>query len=557
VIILNIKNKPKVVRAPRGTKLTCKGWAQEAAMRMLMNNLDPDVAEKPDELIVYGGTGKAARNWECYYAIVEALKNLENDETLLVQSGKPVGVFKTHPYAPRVLLANSLLVPAWANWEKFWELEKKGLIMFGQMTAGSWIYIGTQGILQGTYQTLSEVAKKYFNGSLKGKFVLTAGMGGMSGAQPLAITMNEGVCLDVEVDKERIERRLNTGYCEIMTENFEEALKLVEDAVKKKTPRSIGLVANAADTYPELVKRGIIPDVVTDQTSAHDMLNGYIPAGIGFKEALKLRENKPEEYKKMAYESVSRHVKAMLEMQKQGAIVFDYGNNIRGQAKLAGVEDAFNFPGFVNAYIRPLFCEGKGPFRWVALSGDPEDIYRTDKAILETFPEDEALVRWIKIAQKHVKFQGLPSRICWLGYGERAKMGKIFNDLVASGEIKAPIVIGRDHLDSGSVASPNRETEGMKDGSDAIADWPILNALLNAVSGASWVAVHHGGGVGIGYSIHAGQVIVADGTKDAEKRLERVLTNDPGIGVARHADAGYKLAIKTSKEKDIKIPMLK
>lgn len=557
MIILNIKNKPKVVRAPRGTKLTCKGWAQEAAMRMLMNNLDPDVAEKPDELIVYGGTGKAARNWECYYAIVEALKNLENDETLLVQSGKPVGVFKTHPYAPRVLIANSLLVPAWANWEKFWELEKKGLIMFGQMTAGSWIYIGTQGILQGTYQTLSEVAKKYFNGSLKGKFVLTAGMGGMSGAQPLAITMNKGVCLDVEVDRERIERRLNTGYCEILTENFDEALKLVEDAVKKKTPRSIGLVANAADTYPELVKRGIIPDVVTDQTSAHDMLNGYIPAGIGFKEALKLRENKPEEYKKMAYESVSRHVKAMLEMQKQGAIVFDYGNNIRGQAKLAGLEDAFNFPGFVNAYIRPLFCEGKGPFRWVALSGDPEDIYRTDKAILETFPEDEALVRWIKIAQKHVKFQGLPSRICWLGYGERAKMGKIFNDLVASGEIKAPIVIGRDHLDSGSVASPNRETEGMKDGSDAIADWPILNALLNAVSGASWVAVHHGGGVGIGYSIHAGQVIVADGTKDAEKRLERVLTNDPGIGVARHADAGYKLAIKTSKEKDIKIPMLK
>jgi urocanate hydratase len=548
--------KPKVVRAPRGLELTCKGWAQEAAMRMLMNNLDPDVAEKPDELIVYGGTGKAARNWECYSAIVEALKNLENDETLLIQSGKPVGVFKTHPYAPRVLLANSLLVPAWANWENFWELEEKGLIMFGQMTAGSWIYIGTQGILQGTYQTLSEVAKKYFNGSLKGKFVLTAGMGGMSGAQPLAITMNEGVCLDVEVDRERIERRLNTGYCEILTENLDEALKLVEDAIKKKTPRSIGLVANAADTHPELVKRGIIPDVVTDQTSAHDMLNGYVPAGIGFKEALKLRENNPEEYKKMAYESVSRHVKAMLEMQKQGAIVFDYGNNIRGQAKLAGVKDAFDFPGFVNAYIRPLFCEGKGPFRWVALSGDPEDIYRTDEAILDTFPEDKALVRWTKMAQKHVKFQGLPSRICWLGYGERAKMGRIFNDLVANGEIKAPIVIGRDHLDSGSVASPNRETEGMKDGSDAIADWPILNALLNAVSGASWVAVHHGGGVGIGYSIHAGQVIVADGTKDAEKRLQRVLTNDPGIGVARHADAGYKKAIKTSKEKDIKIPML-
>ena len=554
---MNKVKKPKVVRAPRGTKLTCKGWAQEAAMRMLMNNLDPEVAEKPDELIVYGGTGKAARNWECYYAIVEALKNLENDETLLIQSGKPVGVFKTHPYAPRVLLANSLLVPAWANWENFWELEEKGLIMFGQMTAGSWIYIGTQGILQGTYQTLSEVAKKYFDGSLKGKFVLTAGMGGMSGAQPLAITMNEGVCLDVEVDRERIERRLNTGYCEILTENFDEALKLVEDAIKKKIPRSIGLVANAADTHPELAKRGIIPDVVTDQTSAHDMLNGYIPAGIDFKEALKLRENNPEEYKNMAYESVSRHVKAMLEMQKRGAIVFDYGNNIRGQAKLAGVEDAFNFPGFVNAYIRPLFCEGKGPFRWVALSGDPEDIYKTDKAILETFPEDEALVRWIKIAQKYVKFQGLPSRICWLGYGERAKMGRIFNDLVANGEIKAPIVIGRDHLDSGSVASPNRETEGMKDGSDAIADWPILNALLNAVSGASWVAVHHGGGVGIGYSIHAGQVIVADGTKDAEKRLQRVLTNDPGIGVARHADAGYEKAIKTSKEKDIKIPMLK
>ena len=554
---MNKVKKPKVVRAPRGTKLTCKGWAQEAAMRMLMNNLDPEVAEKPDELIVYGGTGKAARNWECYFSIVEVLKNLEDDETLLIQSGKPVGVFKTHPYAPRVLLANSLLVPAWANWENFWELEEKGLIMFGQMTAGSWIYIGTQGIIQGTYQTLSEVAKKYFDGSLKGKFVLTAGMGAMSGAQPLAITMNEGVCLDVEVDRERIERRLNTGYCEILTENFDEALKLVEDAIKKKIPRSIGLVANAADTHPELVKRGIIPDVVTDQTSAHDMLNGYIPAGIDFKEALKLRENNPEEYKNMAYESVSRHVKAMLEMQKQGAIVFDYGNNIRGQAKLAGVEDAFNFPGFVNAYIRPLFCEGKGPFRWVALSGDPEDIYKTDEAIMETFPEDEALVRWIKIARKHVKFQGLPSRICWLGYGERAKMGRIFNDLVASGEIKAPIVIGRDHLDSGSVASPNRETEGMKDGSDAIADWPILNALLNAVSGASWVAVHHGGGVGIGYSIHAGQVIVADGTKDAEKRLQRVLTNDPGIGVARHADAGYELAIKTSKEKDIEIPMLK
>ncbi len=554
---MNKVKKPKVVRAPRGTKLTCKGWAQEAAMRMLMNNLDPEVAEKPDELIVYGGTGKAARNWECYYAIVEALKNLEDDETLLIQSGKPVGVFKTHPYAPRVLLANSLLVPAWANWENFWELEEKGLIMFGQMTAGSWIYIGTQGIIQGTYQTLSEVAKKYFDGSLKGKFVLTAGMGGMSGAQPLAITMNEGVCLDVEVDRERIERRLNTGYCEILTENFDEALKLVEDAIKKKIPRSIGLVANAADTHPELVKRGIIPDIVTDQTSAHDMLNGYIPAGIGFKEALKLRENNPEEYKNMAYESVSKHVKAMLEMQKQGAIVFDYGNNIRGQAKLAGVEDAFNFPGFVKAYIRPLFCEGKGPFRWVALSGDPEDIYKTDEAIMETFPEDEALVRWIKMARKHVKFQGLPSRICWLGYGERAKMGKIFNDLVANGEIKVPIVIGRDHLDSGSVASPNRETEGMKDGSDAIADWPILNALLNAVSGASWVAVHHGGGVGIGYSIHAGQVIIADGTKDAEKRLQRVLTNDPGIGVARYADAGYKKAIKTSKEKDIKIPMLK
>jgi urocanate hydratase len=551
------KMEPGKVQAPRGSELHAKGWVQEAAMRMLMNNVDPEVAEKPEKLIVYGGTGKAARNWESFYAIVRELMELENDETLLVQSGKPVGVFKTHEWAPRVLIANSLLVPKWATQDYFSMLEAKGLIMYGQMTAGSWIYIGTQGIIQGTYETFAACARKHFGGSLKGKFVLTAGMGGMSGAQPLAVTMNEGVILDVEVDPKRIERRLKQGFCEFMVWDLDEALKLVDEALKKKIPRSIGLVGNASDIHPELVKRGIIPDVVTDQTSAHDPLNGYVPGRMTLEEALELRKKNPEEYVKRSYESIARHMEAILEMQKRGAIAFDYGNNIRGRAKEAGVEDAFKVPGFVLEYIRPLFCEGKGPFRWAALSGDPQDIYETDKAILELFPENETLARWIKLAQEKVPFQGLPARICWLGYGERDKAGVLFNHLVKKGKLKAPIVIGRDHLDTGSVASPNRETEGMKDGSDAIADWPILNALLNTSSGASWVSVHHGGGVGIGYSIHAGQVIVADGTELSEKKLERVLTNDPGIGIARHADAGYEKAIQIAKEKGIKIPMLR
>lgn len=546
----------RAVRAPRGTEITCKGWQQEAALRMLMNNLDPEVAEKPEDLIVYGGSGKAARNWECFEAIVKTLRELENDETLLVQSGKPVGVFKTHKMAPRVLIANSLLVPAWATWENFWELEGKGLIMYGQMTAGSWIYIGTQGILQGTYETLAELARQHFGGTLKGKFVLTAGMGGMGGAQPLAVTMNEGVCLDVEVDRSRIERRLETGYCDMMTESLDEAIGLVREALDKGIPRSIGLVANAADTHPELLKRGIIPDVVTDQTSAHDPLGGYVPNGMSLEEAVELRERDPKEYVKRAMKSIAIHCRAMLGFKEKGAVVFDYGNNIRGQAKKAGVENAFDFPGFVPAYIRPMFCRGKGPFRWAALSGDPEDIYKTDEAVLEEFPEDEALHRWIKLAREKVKFQGLPARICWLAYGERVRFGKRINKMVRDGVLKAPIVIGRDHLDSGSVASPNRETEAMKDGSDAIADWPILNALLNAVCGATWVSVHHGGGVGIGNSIHAGMVVVADGTPEADERLERVLTVDPGIGVARHADAGYDLAIKMAREGSIKIPML-
>ena len=549
--------EPGKVQAPRGSELHAKGWVQEAAMRMLMNNVDPEVAEKPEKLIVYGGTGKAARNWESFYAIVRELMELENDETLLIQSGKPVGVFKTHEWAPRVLIANSLLVPKWATQDYFSMLEAKGLIMYGQMTAGSWIYIGTQGIIQGTYETFAACAKKHFGGSLKGKFILTAGMGGMSGAQPLAVTMNEGVILDVEVDPKRIERRLKQGFCEFMVWDLDEALKLVDEALKKKIPRSIGLVGNASDIHPELVKRGIIPDVVTDQTSAHDPLNGYVPGRMTLEEALELRKKNPEEYFKRSYESIARHMEAILEMQKRGAIAFDYGNNIRGRAKEAGVEDAFKVPGFVLEYIRPLFCEGKGPFRWAALSGDPQDIYETDKAILELFPENETLARWIKLAQEKVPFQGLPARICWLGYGERDKAGVLFNHMVKKGKLKAPIVIGRDHLDTGSVASPNRETEGMKDGSDAIADWPILNALLNTSSGASWVSVHHGGGVGIGYSIHAGQVIVADGTDLSEKKLERVLTNDPGIGIARHADAGYETAIKIAKEKGIKIPMLR
>ena len=547
---------PKI-KAPHGTTLSCKGWHQEAAMRMLMNNLDSQVAEDPENLIVYGGTGKAARNWDCYHAIVRTLQELENDQTLLVQSGKPVGVFKTHPHAPRVLIANSLLVPKWATWEHFWDLEDRGLIMYGQMTAGSWIYIGTQGILQGTYETLAELARQHFAGSLKGKLVLTAGMGGMSGAQPLSVTMNEGVCLDVEVDRARIQRRLDSGYCDTMTEDLDEALRLVEDALSRQQPLSVGLVGNASETHPELVKRGITPDVLTDQTSAHDALNGYVPGKMSLQEALALRKKDPQEYKKRAYESMAVHVQAMLAMQKKGAVTFDYGNNIRGQARKAGVENAFDFPGFVPAFIRPLFCEGKGPFRWAALSGDPEDIRKTDEVVLREFPEDTALCRWIRLAQEKVQFQGLPCRICWLGYGERAHFGRIINEMVARGELKAPVVIGRDHLDCGSVASPYRETEGMKDGSDAIADWPILNGLLNAISGASWVSVHHGGGVGIGLSIHAGMVVVADGTDEMAVRLDRVLTNDPGIGIARHADAGYEKAVQTAEEKDIRIPMLK
>jgi len=547
----------KSIKAPRGNVLTCKGWAQEAALRMLMNNLDPEVAEKPEELIVYGGTGKAARNWECFHAIVKSLKELENDETLLIQSGKPVAIFKTHEFAPRVLISNAMLVPAWATWDEFRRLEALGLTMYGQMTAGSWIYIGTQGILQGTYETFAACADKYFGGTLAGRFLLTSGLGGMGGAQPLAATMNGAAFLVVEVDRKRIERRLQTGYLDMMTDNLDEALEIVLKAKEKKEAISVGLVGNAADVLPEILRRGIIPDIVTDQTSAHDTLNGYVPNGIPYEEALELRKKDPQKYIQMAKRSIVEHVKAMLEFKRRGAVVFDYGNNIRGEAYANGVKDAFEIPGFVHEFIRPLFCEGRGPFRWVALSGDPEDIYATDEAVIKTFPENKSLVRWIQKARAHVKFQGLPARICWLGYGERAKMGKIFNEMVRTGEVKAPIVIGRDHLDTGSVASPNRETEKMKDGSDAIADWPILNALLNAVAGASWVAVHHGGGVGIGLSIHAGMVVVADGTKEMEVRLERVLTTDPGLGIARHADAGYEKAIEMAKKHGIKIPMLK
>lgn len=546
---------PRVIRAPRGTELSCKGWGQEAAMRMLMNNLDPEVAGDPEKLIVYGGRGKAARNWECFEAIIEALKRLENDETLLVQSGKPVGIFRTHRDAPRVLLANSNLVPAWATQEVFDELERQGLIMYGQMTAGSWIYIGTQGILQGTYETLGAAARAEGWPSLKGKFVLTAGLGEMGGAQPLAITMNDGVGLIVEVDPARAQRRLDTRYVDVVVDTLEEAMTLVEEALDKEEPRSVGLIANAADVYPELVVRGVVPDVVTDQTPAHDPLS-YVPQGLTLEEAEHLRERNPAEYSRRAMDSMAEHVQAMLEFQKKGAVVFDYGNNLRQRAYDAGVKDAFDFSGFVPAYIRPLFCEGKGPFRWVVLSGDPEDLYTTDDAILELFPEDEHLARWIRLAREQVAFQGLPARICWLGYGERATAGLAFNDLVASGEVKAPIVIGRDHLDGGSVASPRRETEGMRDGSDAIADWPLLNALLNAVCGATWVSIHHGGGVGIGYSIHAGQVIVADGTAEAAVRLERVLTADPWTAIIRHADAGYERAIEIAKEHGIKIPMM-
>ena len=542
------------IKAPRGAKITCKSWQTEAALRMLMNNLDPEVAEKPAELIVYGGSGKAARNWEAYHLLVKCLRNLENDETLLVQSGKPVGIFKTHEDAPRVLISNAMLVPNWANWEKFRELEELGLTMYGQMTAGSWIYIGTQGILQGTYETFASAARKHFGGSLKGRLVLSAGLGGMGGAQPLAATLNGGVFLGVEVDPARIKRRLETGYLDVMVDRLEDALILALGAKEKGIPKSIGLVGNAAEIHPNIVKRGIVPDLVTDQTSAHDALNGYVPTGLTLDEAIELRRKDPKTYIRQAMESMAIHVQAMLELQKKGAIVFDYGNNIRAQAFQAGVKEAFNYPGFVPAFIRPLFCEGKGPFRWAALSGDPEDIYKTDEAILKEFPDDLSLARWIRLAREKVRFQGLPARICWLGYGQRARIGKVFNDMVAKGKLKAPIVIGRDHLDSGSVASPYRETEGMKDGSDAIADWPILNALLNVAAGATWVSVHHGGGVGIGYSIHAGMVVVADGTKDAERRLLRVLTTDPGTGVMRHTDAGYEEAVQTAKEKGIKIP---
>ena len=544
------------IRAPRGHTLLTKGWHQEAALRMLMNNLDPDVAEKPEELIVYGGTGKAARDWESFDAIVKALKNLENDETLLVQSGKPVGIFRTHTYSPRVLIANSNLVGHWNNWDYFRELEKKGLIMYGQMTAGSWIYIGTQGILQGTYETFAEIARKKFNGDLRGTLSLTAGLGGMGGAQPLAITMNNGVALVVEVDEHRIKRRLQTKYLDMMTRNEDEAIRLAVDAKEKNQAVSIGLLGNAATVFNHLVHKNIIPDIVTDQTSAHDELNGYVPAGISYEEALGLRTSNPPKYIQMAYQSMKDHCRAMLEMQKRGAEVFDYGNNLRGQAEKAGLLNAFDYPGFVPAYIRPLFCQGKGPFRWAALSGDPEDIYKTDELIKNLFPQDKALVRWIDMAQKRVQFQGLPTRICWLGYGDRAKAGLAINELVKQGEIKAPIVIGRDHLDCGSVASPNRETEAMRDGSDAIADWPLLNGMLNVASGASWVSMHNGGGVGIGLSQHSGVVMVADGTDDTSTRIERVLTNDPGTGVMRHVDAGYPEAIEFARQKKVKIPML-
>ncbi|CAM4118647.1 urocanate hydratase [Bacillus paramycoides] len=547
----------QTIRAQRGTELQTKGWVQEAALRMLMNNLDPEVAEKPEELVVYGGIGRAARNWESYNAIVDSLKTLESDETLLVQSGKPVAIFKSHEDAPRVLLANSNLVPKWANWDHFRELEKKGLMMYGQMTAGSWIYIGTQGILQGTYETFGEAARQHFDGSLKGTLTLTAGLGGMGGAQPLAVTMNGGVVIAIDVDKRSIDRRIEKRYCDMYTESLEEALTVANEYKEKKEPISIGLLGNAAEILPELVKRNITPDLVTDQTSAHDPLNGYIPVGYTLEEAAKLREEDPERYVQLSKESMKKHVEAMLAMQEKGAITFDYGNNIRQVAFDEGLKNAFDFPGFVPAFIRPLFCEGKGPFRWVALSGDPEDIYKTDEVILREFADNEHLCNWIRMARQQVEFQGLPSRICWLGYGERAKFGRIINEMVANGELSAPIVIGRDHLDCGSVASPNRETEAMKDGSDAVADWPILNALINSVNGASWVSVHHGGGVGMGYSLHAGMVIVADGTEAAAKRIDRVLTSDPGMGVVRHVDAGYDLAVETAKEKGVNIPMMK
>ncbi len=545
----------RTIRAPRGSERTCKGWQQEAALRMLMNNLDPEVAENPDQLIVYGGTGRAARSWEAFDAIVRSLTNLENDETLLIQSGKPVGVFRTHDEAPRVLIANSNLVGHWSNYAEFNRLERLGLTMYGQMTAGSWIYIGSQGIVQGTFETFAEAGRKHFGGTLEGKFVVSGGLGGMGGAQPLAATMNGALFLGVDVDPARIEKRLQSGYCDKIATSLDRALELIDEARQKRQTLSVGLVGNCADVLPEMVKRGVVPDVLTDQTSAHDALNGYVPNGMSLGDALKLRASNSDEYVERSMRSMGTHVEAMLALQKKGAITFDYGNNLRTQAKKAGVESAFDIPGFVPEYIRPLFCEGKGPFRWVALSGDPADIARTDRLALELFPKDEPLARWMKLAKERIQFQGLPARICWLGFGERAEFGVAMNDLVKRGEIKAPIVIGRDHLDTGSVASPYRETEQMKDGSDAIADWPILNALLNTASGASWVSFHHGGGVGMGYSLHAGQVCVADGTRLAQERLHRVLNNDPGIGVARHADAGYEQAIETAETKGIVIPM--
>ena len=546
---------PREVRAPRGTEISCRGWQQEAALRMLMNNLDPEVAERPDELIVYGGSGKAARNWECFDAIVATLKRLNDDETLLVQSGKPVGVFRTHANAPRVLIANSNLVPHWGTWDEFRRLEALGLTMYGQMTAGSWIYIGTQGILQGTYECFAAVARDKFNDTLSGKLVVTAGLGGMGGAQPLAATMNEATCLVAEVDRTRIQRRLDKRYLDELAPSLDAGIQRALEAREKGEAVSIAVECNAVELLEELIRRGIVPEVLTDQTSAHDELNGYVPAGMTYEAAVALRQSDPKKYIASSYDTMARHMRAMIELQKRGSITFDYGNNLRGQAIKVGVDNAFEVEGFVPLFIRPLFCEGKGPFRWAALSGDPKDIATTDEAILSLFPNDKALHRWIRMAQKRVEFQGLPARICWLGYGERHQAGLLFNDLVRSGKVSAPIVIGRDHLDSGSVASPNRETEAMKDGSDAIADWPLLNAMLNTAAGATWVSLHHGGGVGIGYSMHSGMVVVADGTEDAAARLQRVLTTDPGTGVMRHADAGYEIAIDVAKERGVDIPM--
>ena len=548
--------RPRPVRAPRGTTLHCKGWYQEAALRMLCNNLDPENGEKPDELIVYGGTGKAARNWDCFDAIVRSLLELDRDETLLVQSGKPVGIVRTHTHAPRVLIANANIVPHWANWDHFHELEKKGLMMYGQMTAGSWIYIGTQGILQGTYETLASLAERHFDGSLNGKIVLSGGLGGMGGAQPLAVTMNGGVMICVEADRDRIERRLKTRYLDKMSESPEEAIQSARQAAEQKKPLSIGLLGNTAEILPKMLEMNFIPDVVTDQTSAHDELNGYVPAGIPYEEALSLRTSDPKRYIAMAMDSMVEHCRAIIELKARGAIAFDYGNNLRGQALKHGLENAFDYAGFVPEYIRPLFCKGEGPFRWVALSGDPQDIAVTDEALMEAFPEKKRMIRWLTLAGEKVAHMGLPARICWLGYGERDKAGKIFNDLVAGGAVKAPIVMGRDHLDCGSVASPNRETEAMRDGSDAVADWALLNAMVNVASGASWVSFHDGGGVGIGYALHAGQVTVADGTEEAEMRIVNVLRNDPGTGIIRHADAGYEKAVEVAAERGVKLPMI-